>query len=113
MTSGEAPEGDATADAVRRKLLFPALALIAGAAVSAGSFFIIRDNVETEAKLRFERHASDAQHVLTARIDSYADVMYGLRSLYSANYPVTRVQFHNYVKSLELARRYPGFWGFN
>src|SRR5260221_10428078 len=93
--------------AARRKLLFPALVLIIGAAISFGSFLIIRYNVETEAELRFERHASDAQHVIAARIHSYADVMYGLRSLYSASYPVTRMEFHNYVKSLDLARRYP------
>jgi diguanylate cyclase (GGDEF)-like protein len=97
----------------RRKLLFPALILIIGAAISIGSFLLIRYNIETEAKLRFERHASDAHHVIAARIDSYADLMYGLRSLYSASYPVTRMEFHNYVKSLELARRYPGFWTFN
>jgi diguanylate cyclase (GGDEF)-like protein/PAS domain S-box-containing protein len=101
------------AGAARRKLLLPALILSVGAAISVGSFLIIRDNIETEAELRFERHASDAQHVLRARIDSYADVMYGLRSLYGANYPVTRVQFHNYVTTLELARRYPGFRSFN
>src|SRR5712672_1976253 len=99
--------------AARRKLLFPALILIIGAAMSAGSFLIIRYNIETEAKLRFERQASDAQHVIAARIHSYADVMYGLRSLYSASYPVTRREFHNYVMGLELANRYPAFWTFN
>jgi diguanylate cyclase (GGDEF)-like protein/PAS domain S-box-containing protein len=105
--------GGVAAGAARRKLLFPALIVIVGAAISVGSFLAIRDNIETEAKLRFERHASDAQHVIAARIHSYADVMYGLRSLYSASYPVTRMEFHNYVKGLELAQRYPGFWTFN
>src|ERR1043165_1193035 len=83
--------------AMRRKLLLPALILIVGAALSVGSFLIVRYNVETDAKLRFERQASDAQHVIAARIHSYADVMYGLRSLYGASYPVTRMEFHHYV----------------
>jgi len=76
--------------------------LIVGAAISVGSFLIIRYNVETEAKLRFERHASDAQHVIAARIHSYADVMYGLRSLYSASYPVTRMEFQQLCDGLDL-----------
>ena len=104
---------DGIAPATWRKLLLPALILIVGAALSVVSFLIVRYNVENEAKLRFERQASDAQHVIAARIHSYADVMYGLRSLYRASYPVTRMEFHHYVTGLELAHRYPGFWTFN
>src|SRR6266849_3277769 len=97
----------------RGKALVPALALGIGIAVSTVLFFVIRDNIEREAKLRFERQASDAQHVIAARIRSYADVMHGLSALYTASYPVTRAEFHNYVTGLDLERRYPGFWTFN
>ncbi len=96
----------------RSKTLVPAVALIIGIAVSAVLFFVIRDNIEREAKLRFERQASDAQHVIEARIHSYADVMYGLRAMFSAS-SVSRTEFHRYVTGLELAHRYPGFWTFN
>jgi signal transduction histidine kinase/CheY-like chemotaxis protein len=95
------------------RMRLPLLALALSAAASLVLFVFVKASIENEAKLRFERQASDAQHVLRARIDSYADVMYGLRSLYGANYPVTRVQFHNYVTTLEVARRYPGFRSFN
>src|SRR4051812_25341049 len=83
MAAGKAPVDGAAAGAVRRKLLFPAAALIVGAALSAGSFFIIRDNVETEAKLRFERQASDAKHVIEARISAYFEVLHGLAALFA------------------------------
>ncbi len=83
-----------------------------GIALSILLHFVIRDSVEGEAQLRFERQASDAQHVIEARIHSYADVMYGLRALFSAS-SVSRTEFHRYVAGLELAYRYPGFWGIN
>src|SRR6267143_3355252 len=96
----------------RGKALVPALALSIGDVVSIVIFFAIRDNIESEANLRFERQASDAQHVIEARIHSYADVMYGLRAMFSAS-SVSRVEFHRYVTGLDLAHRYPGFWGIN
>jgi diguanylate cyclase (GGDEF)-like protein/PAS domain S-box-containing protein len=110
--TGEALAGGVAAGAARRKLLFPALIVIIGAAISVGSFLISRDNVETEAELRFERQASDAQHVIAARIHSYAEVMYGLSALFSAS-SVSRAQFHRYVTGLDLAQRYPGFGALN
>ncbi|HET7201288.1 MAG TPA: EAL domain-containing protein [Burkholderiales bacterium] len=96
----------------RSKAYFPFLVLVAGIALSILLHFVIRDNIQGEAQLRFERQASDAQHVISARIHSYADVMYGLRAMFSAS-PVSRTQFHRYVTGLDLAHRYPGFWGFN
>jgi diguanylate cyclase (GGDEF)-like protein/PAS domain S-box-containing protein len=96
----------------RGKPLVPVLALGIGIVVSIALFFVIRDNIEREANLRFERQASDAQHVIEARIHSYADVMYGLRAMFSAS-TVSRTEFHRYVTGLNLARRYPGFWTFN
>src|SRR6266571_94554 len=83
-----APELNKEANAPRSKAFFPLLVLGSGIALSILLHFVIKDNVEGEAQLRFERQASDAKHVIEARI-------------------------HRYVASLELAHRYPGFWTFN
>jgi two-component system sensor histidine kinase/response regulator len=91
----------------------PLLVLALGAIASLVLFAFIKDSIEKEAELRFERQASDAKHAIAARIYSYAEVMYGLRSLYRSSYPVTRAAFHRYVTGLDLAHRYPGFWTFN
>jgi signal transduction histidine kinase len=80
--------------------------------VSLALFVFVKDSVENEARMRFERQASDAKHAIAARIQSYADVIYGLRALYSAS-AVSRTEFHRYVTDLELANRYPGYWTFN
>src|SRR5688572_22452251 len=72
-------------------------------------FAVIRDNIESAAASRFERQASDAKHVIEARILSYADVLYGVRALFATHGPISRVQFHRLVESLDLTTRYPGF----
>ncbi len=114
MTATEMTATDLNKEAnvPRGKAFFPLLVLGSGIALSILLHFVIKDNVEGEAQLRFERQASDAKHVIEARIHSYADVMYGLRALFSAS-SVSRTEFHRYVAGLELAHRYPGFWTFN
>src|SRR6266511_4250730 len=107
-----APEISKEANTPRGKAFFPFLGLGIGIALSILLHFVIKDNAQGEAQLRFERQASDAQHVIEARIHSYADVMYGLRAMFSAS-SVSRTEFHRYVVGLELAHRYPGFWTFN
>ncbi|HEX9192575.1 MAG TPA: hypothetical protein VF871_02305, partial [Burkholderiales bacterium] len=54
------------ANAPRGKGFFPFLVLGIGIGLSILLHFVIKDNVQGEAQLRFERQASDAQHVIEA-----------------------------------------------
>ena len=103
---------ESEAQASRVKTGFPYVVLTVGVALSIALHVVTKDNIESDAHLRFERQASDAQHVIAARIHSYADVMYGLRAMFSAA-PVTRTEFHRYVGALDISNKYPGFWSFN
>src|SRR5882672_3290915 len=62
----------------RGKAFFPFIVLGIGISLSILLHFVIQDNVEGEAQLRFERQASDAKHVIEQRVRSYTDVIYGL-----------------------------------
>jgi diguanylate cyclase (GGDEF)-like protein/PAS domain S-box-containing protein len=93
----------------RGKSFFPFLMLGIGVSLSLLLHLVIRDNVEGEAQLRFERQASDAKHVIEQRVRSYTDVIYGLGALFRTSEFVSRAQFHHYVTGLDLERRYPGF----
>jgi CHASE1-domain containing sensor protein len=108
-----ATELDREASAPRGKAFFPFLVFGIGIALSILLHFVIKDNVEGEAQLRFERQASDAQHVIEARIKSYADVLHGLGALFSTSNSLSRAEFHRYVVALDLPNRYPGFQGLN
>ena len=102
----------ATGKATRRAhhwFVLPWAMLVLGIPASLLLFSLIQDAVEDVAQLRFERYASDTKYVIEARVRSYADVLHGLRALFATQDHVTRVQFHRFVESLELKRRYPGF----
>ena len=87
----------------------PWAVLTVGAVASLLLFAVVRDAVESVAHQRFERLASDTRHVIQARIDSYGEILYGLAALFSSQESVSRLQFHQYVKSLDLKKRFPGF----
>src|SRR6266705_1369283 len=106
-------EFNKAANAPRGRTVFPFLALGIGIALSILLHFVIKDNVKGEAQLRFERQASDAQHVIEARIKSYADVLHGLGALFNTSNSIPRAEFRRYVAALDLPHRYPGFQGLN
>ena len=89
--------------------LLPWSILFLGIATSLLLFTVIRDAIADVARLRFERQASDAVAVITERIQFYSDILYALRALFAGQGPVSRLQFHRFVESLELRNRFPGF----
>ena len=105
MTTGAERGSERT----RRRIVLPWVVLAIGVPASLLLFSFFRDAVEDVARLRFERYASDTKHVIEARVLSYADILHGLAALFTGQRPVDRVQFHRFVKSLDLKRRYPGF----
>lgn len=99
----------AIADGTRRRLLAPVLVLAVGIGLSLALFAYLRDDMQRDAQLRFERHAADAKHIIERRLYSYVGVTYGLKALFAARDSVTRAEFDQYVASLDLERNYPGF----
>lgn len=80
-----------------------------GVPVSFLLFTIVRDAVENVARLRFEQQVNNGMNVIQDRINFYAGILYGLKAQFASQGPVTRLQFHRFVESLDLKRRYPGF----
>jgi len=97
------------ANGTRRKLLAPLLVLAIGVTLSLLLFAYVRDDIERDAQLRFERQAADAKHIIERRLHSYVGVTYGLKALFAARDSLSRAEFHNYVASLNLEQNYPGF----
>src|ERR1043165_7324333 len=92
-----------------RRYLAALLTLVTGIALSAGLFVYVRDDVQRDAQLRFERQAADAKHIIERRFQSYVGVTYGLKALFAASDSVSRGEFHRFVESLNLKENYPGF----
>ena len=87
--------------------------LAIGIPVSIFVFTLLQNSVENVARLRFEREANDANGIIADRLRSYSDVLYALRALFASDDPVNRLRFHNFVGSLDLEHRYPGFDSLN
>ncbi|MES2126758.1 MAG: CHASE domain-containing protein [Pseudomonadota bacterium] len=66
------------------------------------------NTVSTDARERFENVARSAQYSLSARVKSYTDVVRGIVALFdTSDTPITRAQFHRYVKGLDVQRHFP------
>ncbi|HYS90471.1 MAG TPA: CHASE domain-containing protein, partial [Bradyrhizobium sp.] len=91
----------------------PWIVLAIGIPASFLLFTVVRDAVESVARLRFERQAGDTHAVIENRLHPYAGLLYGLRAFFASESSVTRLRFHRYVESLDLKHRYPGFDALN
>jgi PAS domain S-box-containing protein len=89
--------------------MLPWLVLAIGVPASLSLYTSIEYAVDSVARLRFERKAADAKAVIEARIGFYEDILHGLKALIASQGPVSRKQFHDFVQSLDLKNRYPGF----
>jgi signal transduction histidine kinase len=93
----------------RGRTLIPWIVLAIGILASLVLFAVIRNYAEGEADLRFQHQTIEAKHVIEARVQSYANVLYGLRALFASHGQINRAEFNRFVKTLELKTRYPGF----
>ena len=90
-------------------MVVPLTGFALGAAFVFALYAYVSDDIERDARSRFERQAEDAKHIIERRLHSYVSVTYGLKALFSAHNVVGRAEFHRYVASLNLKDNYPGF----
>jgi PAS domain S-box-containing protein len=98
---------------IRTGPALPWAMLILGVIVSALLWLMLRENVENAAEERFEHQVTEAKQVIERRILSYAEVLFGARALFATRDHITRAQFHQFVESLKLKSRFPGFESIN
>ncbi|MFS2003080.1 CHASE domain-containing protein [Duganella sp. CT11-25] len=97
-----------TKKAVRRsRLLFWSAGCAVALGVGALLYGAAAKTVDDDAGQRFENLARSTQYGISARIKSYSDLTRGLVALFQASDVVTRLQFHQYVASLDIPRYFP------
>ena len=82
--------------------------LATGFVLSAAASYWAAYQLERDARAKFEIAVADAKDSIERRIQAYADVLHGVRGLFSASESVSRDAFRRYVASLDLKQRYPG-----
>ncbi|WP_348698652.1 CHASE domain-containing protein [Duganella fentianensis] len=75
--------------------------------IGAGLYGSAASTVDANAALRFDNLARNTQYSIAARIKSYSDITRGLVALFQTAPQISRLQFHQYVDSLAIARHFP------
>jgi PAS domain S-box-containing protein len=81
-----------------------ALSLVPTAVV----YYRVRANVETHAKVRFERAAASKQAAIEQKVPGCVEELLGFRGLFAANPSVSLDQWQKYTASVQIPRLYPG-----
>jgi signal transduction histidine kinase len=70
------------------------------------AFYYVSQNVEAEARTRFDENTLAAKTVIYRRVNRYLDAMFGARGLFVGSDPVGREEWSGYVRALEPERRF-------
>ncbi|WP_426335977.1 CHASE domain-containing protein [Pseudoduganella sp. R-31] len=89
------------------------LGLSLASAVGATLYAITSHTVEDEAQLRFDNLNRATQYSISARVKAYSDVVRGLVALFQTTDHVTRLQFRQYVTTLNIGKHYPALEAIN
>lgn len=76
-------------------------------AVGLVLYVMMASSIEADSRQRFSAHAQNARNTIVARIKSYTDALRGTAAIFQTAYPLSRRQFHGYVKGLELQKHFP------
>lgn len=86
----------------------PGVVLAVGLAVTGALVFLTVRDVRQGRERAFERAARDARTAIERRVAFYGETLFGLRSLFAVDRPVTRVEFNRYVELVGAQSRAPG-----
>lgn len=82
-------------------------------AVGMVLYFATANSIEADSRTRFAGLAQNARNTISARIKSYTHVLRGTVSLFQISEPLTRRQFHGYVKGLDVTHNFPAIENIN
>src|SRR3954467_1419280 len=91
--------------------LLPVLVLLAGGALSAWTYTLVRTDAVRRNEEFFGERISEAQAAITVRMTHYIDALHGGASFYLSAKSMDRAQWRSYAESLQLRKRYPGING--
>jgi len=70
------------------------------------AFYYVRQNVEAEARTRFDETTHAVKTVIYRRVNRYLDAMFGARGLFLGSDPVEPEDWNGYVRALEPEARF-------
>ncbi|WP_455285841.1 bifunctional diguanylate cyclase/phosphodiesterase [Cupriavidus necator] len=87
--------------------------VLLGVLTTAIVYAFCTDLLEKDVRLRFENDTGDVIQQIDTRIRLYTDVLVTMQALFGASDHVSRGEFRDFVRGLNLPQRYPGFQTLN
>jgi signal transduction histidine kinase len=95
----------------RRRVAAVALPVLIATTAALAAWQLARAE-DNRRDARLSARAESTASALGQRIGAYTDVLYGVRGLFEASRNgVTRREFHDHVRAVDVSRRYPGVQG--
>ena len=94
-----------------QRSIVPLSVLGASLLLSAVATVFMSASVEQRDRARFANSVQSTQDRITSRIDTYIAMLRGGTGLFAARDTVTREEFQEYVRQLDIAQYYPGIQG--
>lgn len=89
----------------------PWLVVALGLGASAALYLASQENLRERQQRYFDGRVEDVVERLKTRLETYEQVLRGLRGLFETRDDVSRSDFRRYFEQLELSDNYPGFQG--
>ncbi|MEA2289195.1 MAG: hypothetical protein QOD55_1192, partial [Solirubrobacteraceae bacterium] len=94
-----------------RPVLVPVVLLVVGVAFSIGVAVRFQSAASDRTEHEFRTAVADSTRAVRSELARSEDALGGVAGLFDASSDVGRAEFHTYVSSLDLSRRYPSMQG--
>ena len=85
------------------------LAFLLGLCLTGWVCMIVVDAQQQQIRNNFQRDTDKITRDTAVRLQTYFDMLLGIKAMYALDDTIDRAQFHRFVRELNLAQRYPGF----
>ena len=85
------------------------LAFIIGMCLTAAVCYVVTETQRQQVQANFQRDIEKVARDSEVRLQTYFDVLLGIKGMYALEDRIDRQRFHRFVAELRLDRRYPGF----
>ncbi len=94
-----------------RSLMIPWISAAIALLVTGVAWYLTKESLEKFDETRFRNLSSQLEHEISFRMQTYLNTLVQTKSMFQVTHNVDRVEFKNYVQSLEIMNNYPGIQG--
>jgi PAS domain S-box-containing protein len=95
----------------KRGMIIAWITLIIALTVTFSAWYSTKSNIEKTSEERFNTRANEIKHLIIQRMQTYEQVLRGGVGLFLASKQITRNEWREYIKTIQINENYPGILG--